>query len=273
MDTDRYRVRPKQKIDLKNWEPDDTRGWKGSEKAANELTDLTAKLEGLQELLYCEAKHRVLVVLQGMDTSGKDGVIRKVFEGVNPQGVRVASFKVPTPIELSHDYLWRVHSQTPGKGELVIFNRSHYEDVLVVRVHKIVPESVWKQRYDQINEFERLLVEEGTTILKFFLHISRDAQKERLLERIETPEKNWKFNPGDLEERKLWPEYSAAYEDLLNKTSTEWAPWYIVPADKKWFRNALISSVLVETLKGFGMKYPAATEDLAPYAARLRAGE
>lgn len=166
-----------------------------------------------------------------------------------------------------------MHSQTPGKGELVIFNRSHYEDVLVVRVHKIVPESVWKQRYDQINEFERLLVEEGTTILKFFLHISLDAQKERLLERIETPEKNWKFNPGDLEERKLWPEYAAAYEDLLNKTSTEWAPWYIVPADKKWFRNALISSVLVDTLKGFNMKYPAPAEDLAPYAARLRAGE
>ncbi len=273
MDFNRYRVRPKQKIDLKNWAPDNARDWKGSDKAAAELADLTARLESLQELLYCEGKYRVLVVLQGMDTSGKDGVIRKVFEGVNPQGVRVASFKVPTPIELSHDYLWRVHAQAPGKGEMVIFNRSHYEDVLVVRVHNLVPEATWKKRYDQINEFERLLVEEGTTILKFFLHISRDEQKQRLLERIETPEKNWKFNPGDLEERKLWPDYMAAYEDLLNRTSTDWAPWYIVPADKKWFRNALISSVLVETLAGFGMQYPAAEEDLAPYAARLRAGE
>ncbi len=227
----------------------------------------------MQELLYCEGKRRVLVVLQGMDTSGKDGVIRKVFEGVNPQGVRVASFKVPTPIELSHDYLWRIHSQTPGKGEMVIFNRSHYEDVLAVRVHNLVPDGVWKKRYDQINAFERLLVEEGTTVLKFFLHISRDEQKERLLERIETPEKHWKFNPGDLEERKLWPQYTEAYEDLLNKTSTDWAPWYIVPADKKWFRNLLISSVLVDTLKGFDMQYPEAGEDLAPYAARLREGE
>lgn len=273
MDFDQFRVRPKQKIDLRNWEPDDTKGWKGSDKAAVELAGLTARLEEMQELLYCQGKHRVLVVLQGMDTSGKDGVIRKVFEGVNPQGVRVASFKVPTPIELSHDYLWRVHAQTPGRGEMVIFNRSHYEDVLVVRVHNIVPEQVWKKRFDQINEFERLLVEEGTTVLKFFLHISRDEQKQRLLERIETPEKNWKFNPGDLGERKLWSQYAEAYEDVLNKTSTDWAPWYIVPADKKWFRNLLISSVLVDTLKGFDMKYPAAEEDLAPYAARLRAGE
>ncbi|GAP13293.1 polyphosphate:AMP phosphotransferase [Longilinea arvoryzae] len=273
MNFDPYFVRPRQKIDLRNWEPDDTHAWKGSDKAVTELADLTAKLESLQEQLYCESKHRLLVVLQGMDTSGKDGVIRKVFEGVNPQGVRVASFKVPTPIELAHDYLWRVHSQTPGKGEMVIFNRSHYEDVLAVRVHNLVPENVWKKRYNQINEFERLLVEEGTTVLKFYLHISRDEQKERLLERIETPEKNWKFNPGDLEERKLWPEYMAAYEDVLNRTSTEWAPWYLVPADKKWFRNVLISSVIVETLKGFDMKYPTPEEDLAPYAARLRAGE
>lgn len=272
MDFDSYRIRPKQKIDLKSWDtaPD---GWKGSEKAVDELAKLTARLEELQELLYCESKRRVLVVLQGMDTSGKDGVIRKVFEGVNPQGVRVASFKVPTPVEMAHDYLWRVHAQTPGKGEMVIFNRSHYEDVLVVRVHSLVPDEVWKKRYDQINEFERLLVDEGTTVLKFFLHISKDEQKGRLLERIETPEKNWKFNPGDLDARKLWDQYSEAYEDVLNKTSTDWAPWYIVPADKKWFRNVLISSILVDTLKGFNMKYPVPKEDLSPYAARLRAGE
>lgn len=273
MNFDRYRIRPNQKIDLKDWDPGDTGAWKGSEKAIDELADLTARLENLQELLYCEGRHRVLVVLQGMDTSGKDGVIRKVFEGVNPQGVRVASFKVPTPIELAHDYLWRVHAQTPARGEMVIFNRSHYEDVLVVRVHNLVGAEVWQKRYDQINAFERLLVDEGTTVLKFFLHISREEQKERLLERIETPEKNWKFNPGDLDERKCWPEYMAAYEDLLHKTSTDWAPWYLVPADKKWFRNALISTVLVETLQGFDMKYPVAEEDLAPYAARLRAGE
>jgi PPK2 family polyphosphate:nucleotide phosphotransferase len=182
--------------------------------------------------------------------------VRNVFEGVNPQGVRVATFKVPTPLELDHDYLWRVHSQTPGKGEIVIFNRSHYEDVLVVRVHELVPKKVWEKRYRQMNEFEHTLAQEGTTILKFFLHISLDEQKARLQSRLDDPKKHWKFNVGDLKERKLWANYSQAYEDVLNKTSTSWAPWYIVPADRKWFRNLVIGSVLVKTLKNLDMKYP-----------------
>jgi PPK2 family polyphosphate:nucleotide phosphotransferase len=231
-------------------------------EAKEALEALTGELEALQELLYAERKHKLLVVLQGMDTSGKDGTIRHVFEGVNPQGVRVASFKVPTPIELDHDYLWRVHLQTPGRGEVVIFNRSHYEDVLVVRVHQLVPEEVWKRRYDQINAFERLLADEGTTILKFFLHISLDEQKRRLQERLDDPTKHWKFATGDLAERKLWSAYQEAYEDALGKTSTEWAPWYIVPADRKWFRNLVIASVIVETLKGLKMSYPQPAEDL-----------
>jgi PPK2 family polyphosphate:nucleotide phosphotransferase len=177
--------------------------------------------------------------------------------------VRVASFKVPTQEELDHDYLWRVHRQTPGKGEIVIFNRSHYEDVLVVRVHQLVPETVWRKRYQQINEFERMLADEGTTILKFFLHIDLDEQKERLEARLHDPTKQWKFNPGDLGERKLWLEYTKAYEDVLTKTSTEWAPWYIVPSNRKWYRNLVIATLLVEALKDFKMAYPQPKEDLS----------
>jgi PPK2 family polyphosphate:nucleotide phosphotransferase len=217
---------------------------------------LNNALAELQELLYAENKHKILIVLQGMDTSGKDGVIRHVFNGVNPQGVRVAAFKVPSLEELRYDYLWRVHEQTPGKGEMVIFNRSHYEDVLVVRVHKLVPPQVWKKRYDQIKNFECLLAEEGTTILKFFLHIDKEEQKQRLQQRLDDPQKRWKFNPGDLKERDLWDDYMAAYQDALRKTSTAWAPWYLIPANRKWYRNVLISEVLIRTLKGLKMKYP-----------------
>lgn len=261
---DRYRVKPKDKINLKDWDPNDVGQYKGEKDGGQEkLEELNKELEELQELLYAEGKHKVLVVLQGMDTSGKDGVIRHVFEGVNPQGVRVASFKVPTEEELSRDYLWRVHKQVPGKGEIVIFNRSHYEDVLVVRVHKLTPEEVWKKRYDQIVEFEQLLVQEGTIILKFFLHIDLDEQKERLEARIDDPTKQWKFKVGDLKERALWPEYTAAYEDVLNKTSTENAPWYIVPANKKWYRNLVIASVLVDALKKLDMHYPPSEDDLS----------
>jgi PPK2 family polyphosphate:nucleotide phosphotransferase len=204
----------------------------------------------------------VLVVLQALDTGGKDGVIRRVFDGVNPQGVRVASFKVPTEEELDHDYLWRVHKAVPGRGEMVIFNRSHYEDVLVVRVHNIVPPEVWKKRYEQINAFERHLAENGTTILKFYLHIDPEEQKERLQARLDDPTKRWKFRLGDLEERKLWNDYTEAYEEALSKTSTEHAPWYIVPANRKWYRDLVISSVLVETLKNLDMTYPEPEENL-----------
>ena len=254
---DRFRVKPGKKVALNEWDPAETMGYDGGKIDGKlELGKLTPELETLQELLFAEGKHKLLIILQGMDTSGKDGVVRHVFEGVNPQGVHVATFKVPTPLELDHDYLWRVHSQTPGKGEIVIFNRSHYEDVLIVRVHELVPKKVWEKRYRQMNEFERTLAQEGTTILKFFLHISLDEQKARLQSRLDDPKKHWKFNVGDLKERKLWANYLQAYEDVLNKTSTSWAPWYIVPADRKWFRNLVIGSVLVKTLKSLDMKYP-----------------
>ncbi len=260
---ERYRVRPAKKVDFDEWDPRETTAFDGGkEEAEGELARLNKQLETLQELLYAEHRHKVLVVLQGMDTSGKDGAIRHVFEGVNPQGVRVASFKVPTPVELDHDYLWRVHPQVPGRGEMVIFNRSHYEDVLVVRVHNLVGEETWSRRYAQINEFERMLAEEGTTILKFFLHISKDEQKERLQARLDDPNKHWKFSLGDLKERKLWPDYQKAYQDALSKTSTEWAPWYIVPSDRKWYRNLVIASVIVDCLQKLEMSFPTPEESL-----------
>ncbi len=226
------------------------------EEAVEKTIELVKRLETLQEALYAEHKHGVLVVLQGMDTSGKDGTVSHVFEGVNPQGVRVVSFKVPTAEELDHDYLWRIHKETPRKGEIVIFNRSHYEDLLVVRVHKIVPESVWGKRFSQIVHFEKTLVEEGTVILKFYLAIDLEEQKNRLIERLQDPTKLWKFNPGDLKERTLWDQYMEAYEDVLNKTSTEEAPWYVIPANKKWVRNYLIAKTIVETLEKLNPQYP-----------------
>ncbi|MBN2548288.1 MAG: polyphosphate kinase 2 family protein [Anaerolineales bacterium] len=259
----RYRVDPDSKVDLDDWDAEETSAYDGDKDDGEDwLDELTDELEVLQELLYAEHKHKVLVVLQAMDTGGKDGVIRHVFEGVNPVGVRVASFKVPTPIELDHDYLWRVHQQTPGRGEIVIFNRSHYEDVLVVRVHELVSEEVWKKRYDQINEFERTLAEEGTLILKFFLHITKKEQKERLEARLEDPTKQWKFAVGDLDERKLWPQYQKAYEDVLSRTSTKWAPWYVVPSNRKWYRNLVIATIMVEALKKLKMEYPKPKDDL-----------
>ena len=253
----RYRVTPGSRVDLGEWDPNDKSAFPGKKKEGRKrLLELNEQLEELQELLYAEHKHKVLIVLQAMDTGGKDGTIRHVFEGVNPQGVRVAGFKVPTPEELDHDFLWRVHKQTPGRGEIVIFNRSHYEDVLVVRVRNLAPKQVWSKRYDHINGFERTLADEGTTILKFFLHISLDEQKERLQARLDEPNKRWKFNPADLEERKLWPEYLRAYEDAIARTSTEWAPWYIVPANRKWYRNLVVGTVITETLDGLDMRYP-----------------
>ena len=270
MDDETYRVPVKGKIKLKDYDPNDSRLFDGNKKDSKEaLLKLNTELAALQEQLYAEGKHRLLIVLQAMDTGGKDGVIRAVFEGVNPQGVKVASFKVPTPVELSHDYLWRVHQQTPGKGEMVIFNRSHYEDVLVVRVHQLVPEEVWSRRYQHIREFERLLADEGTTILKFYLHIDLQEQAQRFLARVEDPTKQWKFNPGDLDERDRWEEYMKAYEDMLNQTSTDWAPWYIIPANKKWYRNWLISKIVIKTLKDLDMRYPAAPENIEEYHKRL----
>ena len=259
----KYRVKPGEKINLSKWAPNDSSNFKsGKDEALPLITQLTERLGKLQELLFAENKHQILIVIQAMDTGGKDGTIRHVFSGVNPQGVRVESFKVPTSEELSHDYLWRVHKVVPAKGEMVIFNRSHYEDVLVVRVHDIVPPEVWGKRYDQINDFERLLSENGTTIVKFYLHIDLDEQKERLQARLDDPSRIWKFRLGDLEERKRWPAYMQAYEDLLSKTSTHDAPWYIIPANHKWYRDLLISSILVETLEGLNMKFPPSEENL-----------
>lgn len=258
-----YLVKPRSKIDLSDWDPNDKTFFESGKEAGKlHLVELNNELMTLQEILYAENKHKILIVLQGMDTSGKDGTIKHVFRGVNPQGVRIANFKVPTKIELDHDYLWRVHKQVPGNGEIVIFNRSHYEDVLVVRVHELVPKNIWSKRYSQINSFEKLLLDEGTTILKFFLHIDLVEQKERLQARQEDPNKQWKFRKGDLEERKLWPEYIQAYEDMLAKTSTRIAPWYVIPSNRKWYRNLVIGSILVETLKNLNMRYPEPEEAL-----------
>jgi PPK2 family polyphosphate:nucleotide phosphotransferase len=271
---DRYRIKPGQKVKLKDFDPNDRGDWQGrKEEGKAEVLKLNQDLSDLQELLYAGQENRLLVVIQAMDTGGKDGTIRAVFEGVNPQGVRVANFKAPTPVELAHDYLWRVHTQVPGKGELVVFNRSHYEDVLVVRVHNLVKPTVWKKRYHQINEFERTLSEEGTTILKFYLHIDLDEQKDRLIERIEDPKKQWKFNPGDLEERKLWDQYMNAFEDMLEQTSTKQAPWYVIPANTNWYRNLAVASIIVKTLEGFKMKYPRPIENITQYKDALLAEE
>lgn len=263
MITERYRVEPGTSIDLSQWDPgDQTLEPDGKDTGRKRCRKLVRRLADLQKVLYAQGRHKILVVLQAMDTGGKDGAIRNVFQGVNPQGVKVKGFKKPTELELAHDYLWRVHAHTPGKGEIAIFNRSHYEDVLVVRVHDLVPPEVWSRRYDHINAFERLLAEEGTTILKFYLHISKAEQKERLQARIDTPDKNWKFARGDLNERALWDDYMQAFEMALSKTSTDHAPWFIVPADRKWYRNLVILETLVTTLESLDMRYPDPEEGL-----------
>jgi PPK2 family polyphosphate:nucleotide phosphotransferase len=260
--TDRYRVRPGEKLDLGRHDPQDRALFRGDKESAREdVAKLNDEIEALQELLWARQRERVLIVLQGMDTAGKDGAIRNVFQGVDPLGVRVASFKAPTAEELAHDFLWRVHAQVPAAGEIVIFNRSHYEDVLVVRVRQLAPPGVWRRRYRQIVEFERLLVETGTTLLKFFLHISKEEQRERLQSRLDDAAKQWKFNPGDLAERARWEDYQVAYREALERTSTAEAPWYVVPADRKWYRDLVISTVLVETLRGLALEPPAAEFD------------
>ena len=245
------------KTKLADIDPRSTCSFNGDKAATVAIfAQLNARLVELQELLYAEHKHKVLVVLQAMDTGGKDGVIRKVFSGVNPLGIHVASFKAPTVAELDHDYLWRVHQCVPGKGEMVVFNRSHYEDVLITRVEGWIDDRTAKARFRQINDFETMLVEEGTIILKFFLHISRDEQKQRLQERLDDPAKKWKFNPGDLVARGKWDDYQRVYEDAINATSSQHAPWYIVPADRNWVRDLYVCSVLVEVLSKLKMQYP-----------------
>jgi PPK2 family polyphosphate:nucleotide phosphotransferase len=255
-----YRVKPGGILSLKEFDPDDTGDYKKSEqgkaKAKAETAKLIARLDGLQERLYAGATRSLLIVLQGMDTSGKDGTIKSVMSGVNPQGCKVAAFKAPSKDELAHDFLWRVHREVPPKGYIGIFNRSHYEDVLITRVHGWVSEKVAKRRFDQIKEFEELLTESGTAVVKVFLHISKDEQKERLQARIADPEKRWKWSSGDLEERKLWDEYQKAFEEVMSATSTEDAPWYIVPANRKWYRNLVVADRVVDTLEDMKLKTP-----------------
>jgi len=260
---DQYRVSGKGKLKLKDWDPNDTDDIK-RKKVARESTQANAtRLTELQYRLYAESRRSVLIVLQAMDAGGKDGTIRHVMGPLNPQGCRVTSFKKPTEEELAHDFLWRIHRSVPRQGEIGVFNRSHYEDVLVVRVHDIVPKTVWQHRYQSINAFEKMLARSGVHVLKFYLHISPEEQLERLHARLDDPNKHWKVNPEDFTKRKHWQAYTAAYEDALSKCASPDAPWFVIPANKKWFRNFLVSQILVETLEGLDLQFPTATCDIA----------
>lgn len=250
------KAKPGHRVDLTAITPNHHPGVKDRKEAQERLERNIAKLEELQYLLYAESKHSLLVVFQAMDAGGKDGTIRRVFTAFNPQGCRVTSFKVPTPEEASHDFLWRIHKTTPARGEIAVFNRSHYEDILVPRVHALVPKAVWTQRYKQINDFESLLISQGTTLVKFFLHISRDEQKKRIEARMQDPSRNWKFSESDLRERRYWNDYQSAYEDVLERCSTKEAPWFIIPANHKWYRNLAVSEIMVETMSGMKMSLP-----------------
>lgn len=253
-------VKPGRKLRLKNFDPDATFGKKRSDDA---LQKTLRRLRELQHLLYADKRYALLIILQALDAGGKDGTIRHVMSGVNPQGCEVVSFKAPTNEELAHDFLWRIHKAVPNRGSIGIFNRSHYEDVLVVRVHNLVPNEVWRKRYHQINNFEQMLTENGVTILKFFLHISREEQKRRFEARIEDSSRNWKLSLPDFEERQHWDDYIEAYEDALHRCSTEWAPWYVIPANKKWFRNYLVAELVVQALDRMRLKYPPPSVDIS----------
>jgi PPK2 family polyphosphate:nucleotide phosphotransferase len=249
-------VAPDTKVKLSKYDPAETLGYKDDEKTHAKLAKTLKRLDNLQDLLYAGKKHALLIILQAMDAGGKDGTIRHVISGVSPQGCSVTSFKVPTTEELAHDFLWRIHRAVPEKGKMGIFNRSQYEDVLVVRVHDIVPKKVWEARYDEINRFERNLAENHVIFLKFFLHISKKEQKKRFEERLTDPHKKWKVSAADFAERKYWDDYTEAYEDVLSRCSTENAPWFIIPANHKWFRNLAVSRILVETLEDLHMQFP-----------------
>jgi PPK2 family polyphosphate:nucleotide phosphotransferase len=254
---------PGKKLKLDKWDPEDTLGWDKNHKMKTSLEKTIEKLDSLQYLLYAEHKRALLIVLQGLDAAGKDGTIRHVMAGVNPQGCRVTSFKTPTSEELAHDFLWRIHKAVPPIGDIGIFNRSHYEDVLVVRVHGLVPKDVWSRRYDEINEFERMLDENNVKILKFFLHISKDEQKTRFQQRIDDKDRRWKISEADFAERKYWDDYTEAYEAVLTNCSTKCAPWYIIPSNKKWFRNLAVSHIIAEALEELHMQFPASTVDVS----------
>jgi len=258
---DALRVAPGKHVTLEKLDTSATHGW-DRDHGEPELANQLERLATLQDRLWAESKRKVLVVLQGIDAAGKDGTINKVMEAFNPQGCPVTSFKVPSAEELAHDFLWRVHKAVPRKGEIGIFNRSHYEDVFVVRVHDLVPKAVWSMRYEQINDFERTLADTGTTIVKFFLSISRDEQRERFQSRYDDPTKRWKFSMGDLAERKLWDDYQAAFDEALSKTSTDWAPWYVIPADRNWFRDLAVATILADTIADLDPQYPPVAADV-----------
>lgn len=257
-----FRIKTGSKVNLAKIDPGYDGGYANEEATKAESIKYSQRLSELQAMLYAENKHALLVVLQAMDAGGKDGTIHHVMSAMNPQGCSVVGFKVPTAVELAHDYLWRIHEHTPGKGQITVFNRSHYEDVLVVRVHNLVPKEVWSKRYNEINEFERELANSGTTIVKFFLHIDKEEQLKRFRDRLDEPDKQWKISNSDYSERELWDDYQKAYMDALNKCSFNYAPWYVIPANHKWLRDLAVSQILVETLEGLKMKYPEPSVDL-----------
>jgi PPK2 family polyphosphate:nucleotide phosphotransferase len=257
------RIKAGKKVDLSKYDAEETLGWHKGHKTEASLDKAVQRIDGLQYRLSAERKHALLIVLQGLDTAGKDGTIRHVMSGINPQGCNVTPFKVPTEEEAAHDFLWRIHKAVPAHGTIGIFNRSQYEDVLVVRVHKLVPKEVWWKRYDQINEFESMLAANGIRILKFFLHISKEEQRKRLLQRIDDPDRQWKISEADFHERKFWGDYTVAYEQALSKCSTDEAPWFVIPANKKWFRNLAVSHIIAETLEDMDPKFPAPTVDVS----------
>jgi PPK2 family polyphosphate:nucleotide phosphotransferase len=255
-------IKPGSSLNLRKFDPEETLGWKKGHSMDDSLEKTLKKIDKLQYLLYADHKRALLLVFQGLDAAGKDGVIRHVMSGINPQGCRVTSFKTPSAEEAAHDFLWRIHNAIPKSGDIGIFNRSHYEDVLIVRVHNLVPRSVWSQRYEQINQFEAILLKNNIQILKFFLHISKDEQKKRFLERIDDPDKRWKISSADFAERKFWDKYTLAYQDVLNRCSTKEAPWFVIPANKKWFRNLAVSHIVKEALEGMNLKFPRPSIDV-----------
>ena len=263
LDTSIYRVAPGARVVLADYDPDAKTGFDGGKTEGKlALPSFNERLSLLQERLWAESTRSLLVVIQAIDTGGKDGTIRSVLSGVNPQGVRVIGFGKPNEVELAHDYLWRIHRETPQDGYIKVFNRSHYEDVLVVRVHQLVTEDVWSRRFGHIRDFERMLADEGTTIVKIFLNISKEEQRKRLQARLDEPDKHWKFNKADLADREMWDDYQQAFEDAISETSTEFAPWYVVPANRKWYRNLVVSSILIETLQRMDPQYPDPEEGL-----------
>jgi PPK2 family polyphosphate:nucleotide phosphotransferase len=261
-DYPRYMVEPGEAVSLAAMDPNQTEHYRRKKDVAKELEKQRRRIQDLQARLYAENKRGLLIVLQAMDTGGKDGTIKHVFSGVNPQGCRVSSFKAPSAEEANHDFLWRYHKSAPARGRIGIFNRSHYEDVLIVRVKNLAPEEIWRGRYGQINDFERNLSLDGITVLKFFLHISKDEQRRRLQSRLDNPDKRWKFSSADIKERAFWDDYQRAFEDALGKCSTSHAPWYVVPANRKWYRNLVVARTIADSLEAIDPRFPPAEEGL-----------